>query len=177
MRSLSFAEHEGNLSRDRDIFLLQVYTGLYYRDLRSLTKQQLFNDPEQGSYIMTERDKTRQPTIIPIFKFPFADTLLHRYMSNNREHVLLQPKTFVAIQAYNRNLKLIATRAGIQRPLSNKVGRHTNAQLWIRQGVLRPVLSKMMGHQKEVTTEYYYKVHLLEVIEGTRNVSFEQYGI
>ena len=61
--------------------------------------------------------------------------------------------------------------------MSTKVARHTNPQLWIRYGVLRPVLSKMMGHQKEATTEYYYRIHLREVIEGTRSVNFEQYGI
>jgi hypothetical protein len=44
-------------------------------------------------------------------------------------------------------------------------------------GACRPVLSKMMGHQQEATTEYYYKIHLREVIEGTRSVNFEQYGI
>jgi len=177
LRSLSFEPHEHSLARDRDIFLLQVYTGLYYRDLQALTKGQLFNDPEHGSYIMTERDKTRQPTIIPLFKFPHALTLLDRYANNGHGQALLRAGAFIGIQAYNRNLKIIGERLGIHRTLSNKVGRHTNAQLWIRYGVLRPVLSKMMGHQKEATTEYYYKIHLREVIEGTRSVNFEQYGI
>lgn len=177
LRSLSFDSDEHSLARDRDIFLLQVYTGLYYRDLQALNKRQLFNDAEHGSYIMTERDKTRQPTIIPLFKFPHAGMLLQRYMHHGKGLALLRPDAFIAIQAYNRNLKIIGDRLGIYRTLSNKVGRHTNAQLWIRYGVLRPVLSKMMGHQKEATTEYYYKIHLREVIEGTRSVNFEQYGI
>jgi hypothetical protein len=126
---------------------------------------------------MTERDKTRQPTIIPLFKFPHALTLLDRYANNGYGHVLLRSGAFIAIQAYNRNLKIIGNRLGIHRTLSNKVGRHTNAQLWIRYGVLRPVLFNIIGHPKEATTEYYYNIHLREVIEGTRSVNFEQYGI
>lgn len=78
---------------------------------------------------------------------------------------------------YNRNLKLLAQRAKIVRPLSNKIGRHTNAQMWIRFGAERPVLSKMMGHEKETTTENYYKVGLREVIEGTKSVDFARFDI
>ena len=99
LRSLIFEPHEHHLTRDRDIFLLQVYTGLYYRDLQALTKGQLFNDPEQGAYIMAERNKTRQPTIIPLFKFPHARTLLHRYAHNSNGYLLLRPGACIAIQA------------------------------------------------------------------------------
>jgi site-specific recombinase XerD len=87
---------------------------------------------------------------------------------------LFQKNTFIEIQVYNRNLKLLAKRANIARPLSNKTGRHTNAQMWIRFGAERPILSKMMGHEKEQTTQNYYKVGLREVIEGTKGVDFSK---
>lgn len=80
------------------------------------------------------------------------------------------------MQAYNRNLKLLAKRANVYRPISNKTGRHTNAQMWIRLEAERPALSKMMGHEKEQATENYYKIGLREVIEDTRSANFEQYG-
>jgi site-specific recombinase XerD len=74
-------------------------------------------------------------------------------------------------------LKILAKRAEIPRTLSNKTGRHTNAQMWIRFGAERPVLSRMMGHEQEHTTENYYMVNLREVIEGTKGVNFERYAI
>lgn len=173
LRKLEFDERDKTLKRDRDLFLFQVYTGLYYNDLQALRKDQLFNDLEQGHYIIGERDKNENPTIIPLFKFPYAINIIEKYRDNNPENPLLFKKSaFIEIQAYNRNLKLLAKKAGIARKLSNKTGRHTNAQMWIRFGADRPVLSKMLGHEKEQTTENYYRVGLREVIEGTKNIDF-----
>lgn len=178
LRKLKFDETEFSLERDRDLFLFQVYTGFYYNDLQKLRKDELFKDVEYGYYIIGERDKNDNPTIIPLFKFPYASTIITKYQDyNEAEELLFKREFFVEIQVFNRNLKILAKRAGIRRKLSNKTGRHTNAQLWIRFGADRPVLSKMMGHEKEQTTENYYKVNLLEVIEGTKTADFEKYGI
>jgi site-specific recombinase XerD len=62
---------------------------------------------------------------------------------------------FIEEQAYNRNLKEIASMSGISKRMFNKVARHTNAQLWVRYGAERPIISKMLGHQKEETTRNY----------------------
>lgn len=175
LKQLTFSPNEISLERDRDLFLFQVYTGFYYNDLQILRKDQLFNDIEQGHYIIGERDKNDNPTIIPLFKFPNAAAIVEKYKNKNAETPLLFEKSsFIEVQAYNRNLKLLAKRAGLVRKLSNKTGRHTNAQMWIRYGAERPVLSKMMGHEKEQTTENYYRVGLREVIEGTKGIDFEK---
>jgi integrase len=178
LRKLVFAKNEFSLERDRDLFLFQVYTGFYYSDLQVLRKDQLFKDVEYGHYIIGERDKNGNPTIIPLYKFPYAETILVKYRDHNDERPLLfKNEVFIEIQVYNRNLKLLAKRAEIPRTLSNKTGRHTNAQMWIRFGAERPILSKMMGHEKEQTTENYYKVGLREVIEGTKSVDFAKFAI
>ncbi len=52
------------------------------------------------------------------------------------------------------------------------MARHTNAQLWIRYGAERPVVSKMLGHAKEETTKHYYRINIPEIIEGTKRVDF-----
>ena len=178
LRDLKFSEREKSLERDRDLFLFQVYTGLYYNDLIALKKDQLFNDVEHGYYIIGERDKNGNPTIIPVFKFPHAQTIINIYRDKDPlRHELLRSESFVEVQVYNRNLKLLAKKAGIFRAMSNKTARHTNAQLWVRFGAERPVLSKMLGHGAEHTTENYYKVSLRDVIEGTKSVNFEKFAI
>jgi len=178
LRNLEFDAKDKSLERDRDLFLFQVYTGLYYNDLQILRKDQLFNDIEHGHYIMSERDKNGNPNIIPLFKFPYATEILRRYRdSNEQNHMLFKRSIFIEVQAYNRNLKLLAKRAQLLRALSNKTGRHTNAQMWIRFGADRPILSKMMGHEKEQTTQNYYKVGLREVIEGTKAIDFAKLNI
>lgn len=178
LRKLQFEKKDVSLERDRDLFLFQVYTGFYYNDLQILRKDQLYNDVEHGQYIISERDKNDNPTIVPLFKFPYAKEIIVRYMDTDPNNALLfKKKVFIEVQVYNRNLKLLAKRANLVRPLSNKTGRHTNAQMWIRFGADRPILSKMMGHEKEQTTQNYYKVGLREVIEGTRGIDFANLNI
>jgi len=178
LRKLEFNSNEFTLRRDRDLFLFQIYTGFYYADLQILRKDQLFTDVEHGYYIISERDKNDNPTIVPLFKFPYATEIIARYRDNSDKYdFLFRKNCFVEIQVYNRNLKIIADKAGITKNLSNKTGRHTNAQMWIRFGAERPVLSKMMGHEKEQTTQNYYKVGLREIIEGTKSVDFEKFDI
>lgn len=178
LRKLAFDKNERSLERDRDLFLFQAYTGFYYNDLQILRKDQLFRDIEYGSYIIGERDKNGHPTIIPLFKFPYANEVIEKYRDNiPANDLLFRRDAFVEVQVYNRNLKILAKKAAIPRTLSNKTGRHTNAQMWIRFGAERPVLSKMMGHGKEQTTENYYRVNLKEVIEGTKAANFEKLAI
>ncbi len=178
LKKLVFAENDQSLERDRDLFLFQVYTGFYYKDLQILKKDQLFIDLEYGQYIIGERDKNGNPTIIPLFKFPFGAEIIKKYRDMDPKRTeLFRSDCFVEVQVYNRNLKILAKRAEIVHTLSNKTGRHTNAQMWIRFGAERPVLSKMMGHEKEQTTENYYRVGLREVIEGTKSINFEKLAI
>jgi len=178
LRKLQFDKKDKCLERDRDLFLFQVYTGFYYNDLQILRKVQVHPNVERGQYIISERDKNDNPTIVPLFKFPYANEIIERYQDNDSNNPMLFKKNvFIEVQVYNRNLKLLAKRANIQRPLSNKAGRHTNAQMWIRFGADRPILSKMMGHEKEQTTQNYYKVELREVIERTKGIEFRTLNI
>jgi integrase len=178
LRKLSFRFNEFGLQRDRDLFMFQIYTGFYYNDLQILKKTQLFNDIEHGYYIIGERDKNGNPNIIPLFKFPYAKTIIELYKDADPvNEFLFRRDVFIEVQNFNDNLKILGKRAGIIRPISNKTGRHTNAQMWIRFGADRPVLSKMLGHEREQTTQNYYKVNLREVIEGTKAVDFERFAI
>ena len=78
-----FPKEKKYLERDRDIFLFQIYTGYYYKDLQIFTKDQLVNDEEFGFFILGERDKNGNDTIIPLFKFPHAIAIIKTYAADN----------------------------------------------------------------------------------------------
>ena len=131
------------------------YFKYYYKDLQIFTKDQLVNDEEFGFFILGERDKNGNDTIIPLFKFPHAIAIIKTYAADNSSPLIFKKEVFIEEQAYNRNLKEIASMSGISKRMFNKVARHTNAQLWVRYGAERPIISKMLGHQKEETTRNY----------------------
>jgi len=177
LRSATFPKDKQYLERDRDIFLFQIYTGYYYKDLIIFTKDQLIEDEEFGYFITGARDKNGNQTIIPLFKFPHASEIIRKYQSPSNQKTVFNTSIFIEEQAYNRNLKEVAKIANIQKNISNKVARHTNAQLWVRYGAERPILSKMMGHTKEETTKNYFSVNLPEIVEGTKRADFGKLGI
>ncbi len=177
LKALKFPEEKKYLERDRDIFMLQIYTGYYYKDLQIFSKEQLIKDEEFGYFIIGSRDKNGNQTIVPLFKFPFAMAIIDKYAAGEESKMIFRSDTFIQEQAYNRNLKDIAKLAGLTKTIFNKVGRHTNAQLWVRYGAERPILSKMLGHEKEETTGNYYNVNIPEIVEGTKKVDFERLGI
>ncbi|MFT3932834.1 MAG: site-specific integrase [Chitinophagaceae bacterium] len=176
-KAVKFTNSQKYLERDRDMFLFQVYTGYYYKDLSIFTKDQLMIDEQYGYFIIGERDKNGNQTIIPLFKFPYASTIIDKYMATEKEKKVFSVNAIIEEAVYNRHLKDIAKMAGINKSVSNKVARHTNAQLWIRYGADRPVLSKMMGHTQEKTTKNYYDVNIPEIVEGTKRVDFKKLGI
>ena len=175
-KSLQFENEKKYLERDRDLFLFQIYTGYYYKDLHIFHKTQLMVDEQYGFIILGARDKNGNQTIIPLFKFPHAASIIKKYRAEEGPTVF-DSKYFIEEPAYNRNLKEIARLADITKSVSNKVARHTNAQLWIRYGAEGPVLSKMMGHTKQETTKNYYDVNIPEIVEGTKRVDFKKLGI
>jgi site-specific recombinase XerD len=176
-KNLRFTEEQQHLERDRDMFLFQVYTGYYYKDLAVFAKNQLLVDEQYGYIITGERDKNGNQTIIPLFKFSYATSIIEKYKSVGKDKTVFDPACLIEEPVYNRHLKDIAKLAGLNKSVSNKVARHTNAQLWIRYGAERPVLSKMIGHTQEATTKNYYDINIPEIVEGTKRVDFKRLGI
>jgi site-specific recombinase XerD len=174
----TFKSDEQHLERDRDIFLLQVYTGYYYKDIINLKKEHLVKDHQHGYMIVGNRTKNDEQTMIPLFKFPEAARLIEKYSSKIKSDPLVfDRKSFLAEPVYNRQLKQVAKKTGIFKEVSNRTARHSNAQLWIRLGTNRPVVSRILGHSKEETTKNYYKVDVMEVIDGTNHIDFKSIGI
>jgi integrase len=177
LKEAKFCAEEQALQRDRDLFLLLFYTGYYYNDLKVLKKAHLVEQPGIGYFLIGERDKNGNTTIVPLYKFPNALEILKRYKGKRGNEFFFDDSVFIEAQAYNRNLKKVALKAGISKELSNKVARHSNAQMWVRYGAKRPVVSKILGHTKESSTNHYYKVDLREIVEGVKDIDFENMGL
>lgn len=138
----------------RDIFLFQCLTGLYYSDLKLLDTDDLETTNNGDKVIKGSRKKTKEAFIIPLNST--ALQLLGKYMEPERDTLFPE---LISDQKYNEKLKLLATAAGLQKKLTNKVGRHTFTDLMISQGNPRSKVAKMLGHSKEETTSAYFNMN------------------
>lgn len=173
LKNLVFKKDDVYLEKHRDFFLFQIYTGLYYVDIKKLKKANLHKN-ELGYYILDKRSKNNNKVIIPLYKFPFAQYIIDKYWNEDSEYVF---KDTIEEQPYNRELKKIAKLASITKNITNKVGRHTNIQLWMSQGVERQFVSKFAGHSKEATTQVYYDISIHNIDSKVQMVNFEKLGI
>lgn len=170
IKAIKNLELEGSvLDIHRDHFLFQVYSGLYYKDLKELRNKDL-NYSDLGVYILGNRSKNDNPFIIPIYKFPHASELIAKYKDEKSDRVF--PLT-ISDQKHNEHLKAIAKRIGIDKNITNKVARHSYAQLWMSQGVERQFVSKLLAHTEENTTQQYYDISIHNINSKLAQVNFE----
>jgi len=177
-KNFVFPPKKKSYERDRDIFLFQIYSGFYYSDVKDLYKSDLKKDAEYGYYLHAERYKNDNVSIVPLWKFPDAIKIIEKYKNTAPKSPYLFSRDIIMTdQVFNRRIKDIAKLLEWSRNVTNKLGRTTNAQLYIRFGANRPMVSKMLGHEKEETTNAYFEVNIRDVIEGVKDVHFEKLGI
>lgn len=134
----------GSVSRARDMFVFQCFTGLSYSDLRLFDFSRA--ETEGGDYVYGgKRKKTGEP---------FFFVLLPEAMRILRKYRFKLP--VVAEQSYNEILKKVARDAGIDKPLSSHWGRRTAAVILVNHGVRIEVVAKILGHASVSTTEQFY---------------------
>ena len=145
IRSLEL--HDRAMERTRDVFVFCCYTGISYADLNNLTDD-MFVERDGRLYISADRQKTHTHYYTPVL--PPAMQVLQKY--KGKLPVYSQ-------QSYNRLLKLIAHLAGISKPLSSHIARHTFATtVVLANDIPIEALSKMLGHRNIQVTQIYAKV-------------------
>lgn len=145
----------------RDLFLFSFYAlGMPFVDMAFLRKDQIASD--QITYY---RHKTGQPISIKIE--PCIQKIISRYQ--NRKSCYLfpllksdEPKAayqeyLLMLNRYNRSLKDLAKKAGIQGNLTSYVARHSWASAAYRNNVEIPVISKALGHANPRNTMIYIR--------------------
>lgn len=131
-----------HLTRCRDLFLFQCYTGLAYSDLMAFR----FEDCEliDGKYFYhNKRTKTDVDFVLQLL--PPAVELLEKY-----DYKL--PR--LSNQKYNDYLKVVGAMAGIEN-MHSHMGRATAATMFLSKGMPINVVSRVLGHTNLRQTQRY----------------------
>lgn len=135
------------LSRIRDLFVFQIYTGLSYSDLYAADyKSAELRDGRY--YIRDSRVKTSEEYYL---------MLLGPALKVLKKYGWELPK--YSNQKYNAYLKALALACGLKRTLTSHMARHTFATtITLSNDVPIQIVSKMLGHSDIKTTQRYAKV-------------------
>lgn len=137
----------------RDLFILQCYTGLAFRDMSCFSEKDIKIDKDGKEWIVKQRIKTGVSAFIPIL--PVVKEILIKY--NYHLPTLTNQK-------YNSYLKEIQDVCGIKKTLHSHLARHTCGTLLLNAGVDMLTVSKVLGHSSTKTTEAVYAKLLPETI-------------
>jgi site-specific recombinase XerD len=145
------------LSKVRDLFIFQIYTGLSYIDMAGLTDDNIEIGIDGKRWIVINRKKTGVRSSIPIL--PRAQEILEKY---SRDPQCLSENRLLPVctnQRMNGYLKEIADLCDIKKKLTTHLARHTFATtITLSHGVPIETVSKMLGHSDLKTTQIYSKV-------------------
>jgi len=136
------------LTKVRDVFVFQIYTGLFFTDMETLTPDNIEMGVDGKQWIVINRKKTGVRSSIPIL--PRAKEILKKY-----DYKL----PVCTNQRMNGYLKEIADLCNITKTLTTHIGRHTFATtITLSRGVPIETVSKMLGHTDIRTTQIYAKI-------------------
>lgn len=134
------------LTRVRDVFLFQCFTGLAYADLLRFDFTKTVEN--NGRIVLHDlRQKSGEDYYLVLLS-PAVDVL--------KKYDFKLP--LLSNQKYNNSLKIVGKLAGLDRNLTSHMGRHTFAVYCLNNGVPIETLAKMMGHTDIKTTQLYAKI-------------------
>ena len=141
-----------SLSEARDLFLMQINTGLAYGDLM-IYDFTICRNAKDYSVFSGYRHKTG--VLFTFVLTPKARQILEKYDFN-------LPK--LPNQKYNVKLKMVADAAGIDKRISSHDGRRSCGYKLLNAGVPIAVVSRVLGHSNTRQTEMAYARILDETI-------------
>lgn len=133
-----------SLAEARDLFLIQVFTGLSYVDIMLYDFTQCKNAKD---YAVFSGIRSKTGVLYTFVLTPKAKTILDRY-----NYIL--PK--LPNQKYNTKLKMVADAAGIDKSITSHDGRRSCGYMLLNAGVPISVVSRILGHSSIRQTEQAY---------------------
>ena len=135
-----------SLSKVRDVFVFQCFTGLAYADLAKFDFTKV--EERDGRYILhSVRQKSGEDYYLVLLS-PAVEIL--------KKYDFELP--VITNQQYNLRLKIVASLANIDRNLTSHMARHTFAVYCLNHNIKIETLAKMMGHTDIKTTQLYAKI-------------------
>ncbi len=139
------------LERIRDMFVFCCYTGLGFKEMANLKKEDISVEFDGKLWIHVKRQKTNRTYKIPML--PKAREIMAKYQDETQELVL--PR--IQNQHFNAYLKEIAILCGIKKHLTHHIARKTFATtVLLYNDVPMEIVSKLLGHSKLQTTQDHY---------------------
>lgn len=148
------------LSSTLDAFLFCCYAGLRYSDFVNLTPANIVSI--QGKIWLDYRSvKTNIEVRTPLYLLfgGKAVDILQKYEGRLEEFFHLRDNSNV-----NKELKTIASLAGLEKHISFHSARHTNATLLIYKGVNITTVQKLLGHKNVRTTQVYTNIMDMTIV-------------
>lgn len=142
---LNFGGMARGLNLTKDLFLFSCYTGLRYSDVLNLKKDQIRKD--RIEIVMQKTDKKIE---IPLNKK--AKEILKRFKGCKIGEQVFPFRSNVSV---NRDLKIIARRAKINKRVSFHTARHTFGSTLASNNVQPFYIMKLMGHADIRMTSRY----------------------
>ncbi len=152
----SKAIQNDRLSKVRDLFVFQCYTGMAYIDMATLSRNDIKDDK-----IIKYRQKTNVKSIIPLFDV--TKEILQRY-----DYTL----PVLSNQKYNSYLKELGDVCNIPQSLHSHLARHTMATIMLNNGISLPSIAKTLGHSNtRITEDIYAEMLDKTVVEEVMNLN------
>jgi integrase/recombinase XerD len=161
-------DHKTTIFQSQQYFLFSYYSfGMSFVDMANLKWENI-----QGNKITYVRQKTGGRINVPISPnllnilnlwMPKTGKELHNYVLpilDRTKHITPTQKddrVNKIIKRVNKELKIIGAIAGIETPLTTYVARHSMAMALKSAGQPTSVISEVMGHQTQLTTNHYLK--------------------
>lgn len=155
------------LSRTRDLFVFQCYTGLSYADLKSFDPGKVGKVGGVPSYAGL-RQKTGEPFCFALL--PQAQAVLSRYDGGLPRVPTCAP--------YDVALKRVAAAAGVRKPISSHWARRTAAVMLANRRVPYEVIAKILGHSSvQTTAAFYARISDETVVRAMRDAGLQPPGL
>lgn len=160
LENLRLDKNERRWQKTLDAFLFCCYAGLRYSDFVNLSADNLVYIRKK-TWLVYRTVKTGVEVRLPLYLL-FNGKALHilgKYKDALNDFFRLKNNSNV-----NKELAVLATRAGLKKHLSFHTARHTNATLLIYNGVNITTVQKLLGHKSVKTTQGYANIMDMTIV-------------
>jgi site-specific recombinase XerD len=168
--ALKFEGSEQRLDKIRDFILLACYTGLRFSDVVKLTPNH-FEETKEGLVMTYQATKTKRYGRTPLYCL-FLDEngeskaeklvkriLVERKKKANDDAFNSIPLLKITNQYLNRQLKIIAKKAGINKRVTAHIGRRTFTTILFAKGVQQKAIQQLLQHTTIQMTMVYNQMN------------------